>query len=33
MRPMYERLVALSNEGAREVGFKDTGDLWRSATT
>ncbi|MGC4117948.1 MAG: M2 family metallopeptidase [Myxococcales bacterium] len=30
MRPMYERLVALSNEGAREVGFKDTGDLWRS---
>ena len=30
MRPMYERLVALSNEGAREIGFKDTGELWRS---
>ncbi|MBI5543667.1 MAG: M2 family metallopeptidase [Deltaproteobacteria bacterium] len=30
MRPMYERLVALSNEGAREVGFSDTGELWRA---
>ena len=27
MRPMYERFVSLTNEGAREVGFKDTGDL------
>ena len=30
MRPKYERLVELSNEGAREFGYKDTGDLWRS---
>ncbi|HXU83927.1 MAG TPA: M2 family metallopeptidase, partial [Polyangia bacterium] len=31
MRAMYERLVALANEGAREVGFADTGAVWRSA--
>jgi len=31
MKPLYERFVALSNEGAREIGFADTGDLWRSA--
>src|SRR5204863_2976527 len=31
MRPMYERLVALANEGAREVGFADTSEVWRSA--
>ncbi len=31
MRPLYARLVTLSNDGVREVGFKDTGDLWRSA--
>ncbi|BDG06887.1 M2 family metallopeptidase [Anaeromyxobacter oryzae] len=30
MRPLYERLVALSNEGAREAGYRDAGDLWRS---
>ena len=30
MRAKYERLVELSNEGAREFGYKDTGDLWRS---
>lgn len=30
MRPLYERLVSLSNEGAREIGFKDLGELWRS---
>ena len=30
MRPLYERLVALSNEGSREIGFANTGDLWRS---
>ncbi len=30
MRPMYRRLVELSNEGARELGFNDTGELWRS---
>jgi peptidyl-dipeptidase A len=30
MRDRYARLVELSNQGAREFGFKDTGDLWRS---
>ncbi len=30
MRPLYTRLVELSNEGAREIGFKDLGELWRS---
>jgi peptidyl-dipeptidase A len=30
MRPLYERLVALSNEGAREIGFGDLGELWRA---
>jgi len=31
MRPLYERLVQLSNEGAKEFGAADLGDLWRSA--
>ncbi len=30
MRPMYERLVELANQGAREVGFSDLGAVWRS---
>jgi peptidyl-dipeptidase A len=30
MRPDYARLAALSNEGARQLGYKDTGALWRS---
>ncbi len=30
MREKYARLVTLSNQGAQEFGFKDTGDLWRS---
>ena len=30
MRGKYARLVELSNQGAREFGFKDTGDLWRA---
>jgi peptidyl-dipeptidase A len=30
MRPLYARLVELANEGARGVGWKDTGDLWRA---
>jgi len=30
MKPLYTRLVELANEGARELGFKDTGELWRS---
>jgi peptidyl-dipeptidase A len=30
MRPNYARLAELSNKGARELGFADTGALWRS---
>ncbi|HKM85991.1 MAG TPA: M2 family metallopeptidase [Terriglobales bacterium] len=30
MRQRYSRFVDLSNQGAREMGFKDTGVLWRS---
>ena len=30
MRDRYARFVELSNQGARDLGFKDTGDLWRS---
>ncbi len=30
LRPMYERFVALANEGARDLGFTDLGELWRS---
>jgi peptidyl-dipeptidase A len=30
MRPKYERFVELSNEGAKELGFTDVGDMWRS---
>ena len=30
MRQRYSRFVALSNQGAREIGFKDVGALWRS---
>jgi len=30
MKADYARLVALSNEGAREIGFADVGELWRS---
>jgi len=30
MRQRYTRFVDLSNQGAREMGFKDTGALWRS---
>ncbi len=30
MRPLYERLAELSNEGAREIGSPDLGELWRS---
>ena len=30
MRPDFVRFVELSNRGARELGFKDTGALWRS---
>ena len=30
MRQRYARFVELSNQGAREQGFKDTGVLWRA---
>lgn len=30
MKKPYERLVELSNEGSKELGFKDTGVYWRS---
>jgi peptidyl-dipeptidase A len=30
MRKDFVRFVELSNQGARELGFKDTGALWRS---
>ncbi len=30
MRWQYERFVELANEGARELGFSDLGQLWRS---
>lgn len=30
MRGDYARLVELANEGARELGYADTGTLWRS---
>ncbi|HWQ35824.1 MAG TPA: M2 family metallopeptidase [Blastocatellia bacterium] len=29
-RDQYARFVELSNKGAREMGFKDTGAMWRS---
>src|SRR5688500_2327756 len=30
MRARYQRFVELSNKGARELGFDNTGGLWRS---
>jgi len=30
MRPKYERFVQLADKGAREMGFKDLGAMWRS---
>ncbi len=30
MRPHYARLVELANEGARGLGWKDSGELWRA---
>jgi peptidyl-dipeptidase A len=30
MRQRYSRFIALSNQGAREIGFSDVGALWRS---
>jgi peptidyl-dipeptidase A len=30
IRPLYTRYVQLANEGARGIGFRDLGELWRS---
>ena len=30
IKPSYARYVELANKGARELGYKDTGALWRS---
>ncbi len=30
-RPLYTRFVELANQGAREIGFADSGLMWRSA--
>lgn len=30
MRQRYQRFVELSNQGARGLGFKDTGSMWRA---
>lgn len=30
MRPLYQRQVELANEGAKELGYADTGAMWRS---
>jgi peptidyl-dipeptidase A len=30
MRPLYRRFVELGNAGARDIGFADVGELWRS---
>src|SRR5258708_6936230 len=30
MKADYQRLVDLANEGSRELGYADTGALWRS---
>jgi peptidyl-dipeptidase A len=30
MRERYSRFVELSNQGAREIGFKDVGAMWRA---
>jgi peptidyl-dipeptidase A len=30
MRPKYQRFVELANKGARELGFTDSGAIWRS---
>ncbi|MFO0723933.1 MAG: M2 family metallopeptidase [Myxococcota bacterium] len=30
MKPMYQKLVSLSNEGAKEIGYQNAGELWRA---
>ncbi|HEX7047281.1 MAG TPA: M2 family metallopeptidase [Gammaproteobacteria bacterium] len=31
MQELYKRFVELTNEGAKELGYEDTGAMWRSA--
>jgi peptidyl-dipeptidase A len=31
LRPLYTRYVELVNQGAKEIGFSDNGQMWRSA--
>jgi peptidyl-dipeptidase A len=31
MRPMYREFVTIANEGAKEIGFENLGELWRAA--
>ena len=33
MRGDYQRMIAIANEGSKELGFADLGAMWRSATT
>jgi peptidyl-dipeptidase A len=30
MKPKYQRVIELSNQGARELGFKNVADFWKS---
>lgn len=30
MKPMYQQLVELSNQGAKEIGYANAGELWRA---
>lgn len=30
MKPQYQRMVEIANEGAEQLGYSDTGALWRS---
>jgi len=30
LRPLYQEFVGLANEGAKEIGYADVGELWRS---
>ncbi|MDB4987775.1 MAG: Peptidyl-dipeptidase, partial [Myxococcaceae bacterium] len=30
LKPLFTRYVTLANEGAREIGFRNLGELWRS---
>ena len=32
IRPDFKRYVELANKGAKEMGFADTGAMWRSMT-